>query len=93
MLALLEPPSLIEAFQTHPPLGFKALAVGSPKTPGFLTNFDLLTTLDPPLRKRMLALPGAQRLAGCFLTPRTLFCGTTVSEYLLLPEQFLFLGL
>lgn len=81
---LLEPPGLVEHFLAHPPQGFSA-AVGASGTPRFDAPFDVLTTLEPALKRRLEALPGhawwrrALRWRACFV-------GTTVSEYALLPS-------
>lgn len=76
----LEPAALIEQFLAHPPLGFQArrLADG---TPSFEADFDLLTTLDASWREWVMRLPGYARWKG-LLSPRTLFVGSTVSEFL-----------
>jgi len=81
---LLEPASLICHFQEHPPEGFSAIKLNG-DTPAFCARFDLLTTMEPALRRKLEALPLAdwwRRL----LHPNTCFVGTTVSEYVLLPE-------
>jgi len=80
---LLEPPALIAHFLAHPPEGFSVLATRS-GTPAFIAPFDLLTTADVALRKRVAALP-LYRWWGRLLRPRTCFVGTTVSEYALFP--------
>ncbi len=80
MLNLLEPPDLIRAFQSHPPEGFEWLELAAP---AFATEFDLLTTLEPAVRKRLDPLPLPARLRR----PRTAFIGTTVSEYALFPSE------
>ena len=80
---LLEPARLVDHFRAHPPLGFRCVDLPS-GTPAFIARFDLLTTADPPLRRRIAALP-LQRWWGRLLRPRTGFVGTTVSEYALFP--------
>ena len=82
---LLEPPELIGHFLAHPPDGFTALATRS-GTPAFVAPFDLLTTADDDLRRRVRALP-LYRWWGRLLRPRTCFVGTTVSEYALFPRD------
>jgi hypothetical protein len=82
---LLEPPNLIRHFQEHPPDGFTSIALAG-GVPAFSTKFDLFTTLDPPLLKRLDALPPARWLRRR-LRPMTCFVGTTVSEYALLPAD------
>ena len=74
---LLEPPNLIRHFREHPPEGFTALSLGD--VPAFATKFDLTTTLEPDVRKRLRVLPKWR--------PKTCFIGTTVSEYALLPDD------
>lgn len=83
--ALLEPPGLIGHFQDEPPLGFATQPMPS-GTPAFAARFDLLTTADDALRKRVTALPGYRWWAG-LLRPRTCFIGTTVSEYTPFPLE------
>jgi hypothetical protein len=80
---LLEPPGLVEHFRAHPPLGFRALATPA-GAPAFLVRFDLLTTADASLRRRVERLP-LHRWWGRLLRPRTAFVGTTVTEYAPLP--------
>jgi hypothetical protein len=47
---LIEPANLVRHFQAHPPEGFSTVDVnGGP--PAFSAPFDLLTTVDPPLRR------------------------------------------
>lgn len=80
---LLEPAALVGHFLAHPPEGFHALRlVGD--TPAFATDFDLLTTVEPEVRRRLEALPGFSTWRR-WLQPHTAFVGTTVSEYALLP--------
>jgi Peptidogalycan biosysnthesis/recognition len=86
-LNLLEPTSLIEKFLKDPPVGFTSFGLRSSGQviPAFLTSFDLLTTLDPRVKrvlKTVVDLLGLDR----WLNPQTLFVGTTVSEYLLYPS-------
>jgi predicted N-acyltransferase len=80
---LLEPPSYIRHFQEHPPEGFVRVELEE-DLPAFSTSFDLLTTLEPRVRRRLDALP-LSRLWRRLLRPETCFVGTTVSEYVLLP--------
>jgi len=82
-LNLLEPCGLIRHFHDHPPEGFGSLQLGD--MPGFTARFDLLTTLDPAVRKKLERLPLATRWRR-LLRWRACFAGTTVSEYALLPE-------
>ncbi len=76
----LEPAALTGAFRLHPPDGFEAWT-SRDGTPLFATRFDLLTTADAALARCVRALPG-RRLWDGLLRPRTLFAGSTVSEYL-----------
>ncbi len=81
----LEPESLIEHFLRHPPAGFTA--VRSPSgMPTFSACFDLLTTAEPALRKRISAMP-LFRHWSALLRWRTRFVGSTVSEYAPLPSS------
>ena len=73
---LIEPPNLIRHFQDHPPEGFSPIAMDG--VPAFSTKFDLLTTLEPAVRRRLKMLPRWR--------PTTCFIGTTVSEYALFPS-------
>jgi predicted N-acyltransferase len=81
----LEPPGLIQHFLRYPPEEFKTVvsAVGQP---GFLVEFDLLTTADARTLRLIDKLP-ARSWVRRILTWRTLFWGTTVTEYLPLPSQ------
>lgn len=54
------------------------------QVPGFLAEFDLLTTAEDELLRRVAALPGGRWLRR-LLRLRTYFVGTTVSEYAPLP--------
>ncbi|HEY0180678.1 MAG TPA: peptidogalycan biosysnthesis protein [Dokdonella sp.] len=80
---LLEPPALVRHFLAAPPQDFVALTTPL-GAPAFVARFDLLTTADDALRRRVAALPLYARW-GRWLRPRTCFVGTTVSEYALLP--------
>ncbi len=52
----------------------------------FEAPYDLLTTLDRKVRSRLQSWPGL--LDWCrWLRPRVIFAGTTVTEYLPLPQQ------
>ncbi|WP_291212436.1 peptidogalycan biosysnthesis protein [Dokdonella sp.] len=79
----LEPPALVAQFLAHPPDDFRALLTRS-GTPAFIARFDLLTTAEADLRRRVERLP-LQRCWQRLLRPRTCFIGTTVSEYALFP--------
>jgi len=79
----LEPRALVERFLAHPPAQFHTLVTRS-GTPAFVARFDLLTTAEPALRRRIERLP-LYRWWSRWLRPRTCFIGTTVSEYALVP--------
>lgn len=81
----LEPDALIAAFAAHPPEGF-AVVEGAPAAPVFTAAFDLLTTADEALKQRAKALPLFRHWSR-WLRIRTVFVGTTVSEYALLPRD------
>lgn len=75
----LEPAGLIQHFMNHPPEGFEPV-VSSLGQPGFFMRFDLLTTADAETLRAVSKLPASTVLRK-LLTWRTLFFGTTVSEY------------
>ncbi|HET8731742.1 MAG TPA: GNAT family N-acetyltransferase [Moraxellaceae bacterium] len=79
----LEPGTLVSAFLRHPPRDFEAW-VTDIGLPVFAARFDLLTTMEPALRARVVRWP-FYGVWGRWLRPRTCFVGTTVSEYALLP--------
>ncbi len=75
----LEPSQLVDAFMQNPPENFLPVKLLK-NTPAFVANFDLLTTLDDDqmwVAEKLRALP----LISRFLKQKTLFVGTTVSEY------------
>jgi hypothetical protein len=82
-LTQLEPDVLLAQFLSHPPIGFDStrMAAGMPT---FVAPFDLLTTADDALRRRVTRLPGYQRW-GRLLQWRTRFVGSTVTEYAPVP--------
>jgi hypothetical protein len=82
---LIEPIELVRTFATHPPEGFRALELCS-GIPAFSASFDLLTTVDPSVRRVIDALPFAKTWRR-LLHARTCFVGTTVSEYALFPAE------
>ncbi len=82
---LLEPANLLRHFQECPPEGFSAFILDG-GVPAFSTSFDLLTTMEPAVRRKLEALPFS-RWWRRFLHPNTCFVGTTVSEYALLPSS------
>jgi len=84
----LEPAALVDAFLAHPPERFTTLGLGEGPvmTPGFVADFDILTTLDDSerwLKDAASALPFLSALTR----HRTLFVGTTVSEYMVCPAM------
>jgi predicted N-acyltransferase len=76
----LEPDALLAAFMAEPPRGF-AVDRSPSGMPGFVAPFDLLTTADEALRRRVARWPWLSRL----LTWRTRFAGATATEYAPLP--------
>ncbi|MNR98703.1 hypothetical protein D3C72_299170 [compost metagenome] len=80
----LEPDALVDLFDRHPPQGFAPFALVR-GIPAFVASFDLLTTADDALRRRLHALPWARHWLR-WLHIRTAFVGTTVTEYSLLPD-------
>ena len=83
-IAQLEPDGLLGAFMAHPPVGFAA-GHSAQGMPVFVAPFDVLTTADDALRRRMAGLPGYRRW-GRLLRWRTRFAGSTVTEYAPLPR-------
>lgn len=81
----LEPNELIAHFLANPPVDFTAWQTES-GLPMFAARFDLLTTVDPALRHKLMKLP-FYRIWGNWLRFNTAFVGTTVSEYALLPTD------
>lgn len=84
-IAQLEPDCLLDAFMTHPPEGF-VVDHSAHGMPIFTAPFDLLTTADDALRRRVTRLP-LYRHWGRLLRWRTQFAGTTVTEYAPLPAS------
>jgi len=84
-IAQLEPDALLRQFIAHPPLGFQA-GLSAQGMPVFVAPFDLLTTADDDLRRRVASLPGYRHWSR-LLRWRTRFAGTTVSEYAPLPRE------
>ncbi|MGH8079963.1 MAG: GNAT family N-acetyltransferase [Lysobacter sp.] len=79
----LEPDALVRDFLAHPPDGFSAQRTAD-GMPAFTAPFDVLTTADPELLRRIQGWPG-QRIWRRWLTLRTRFVGATNTEYLWLP--------
>lgn len=81
----LEPNSLIAHFLQYPPRDFKAWLTGE-QVPVFEANFDLLTTAEGDFKTKVNKIP-FKRWWHKLITPKTLFVGTTVSEYALFNDQ------
>ncbi|MEJ0100759.1 MAG: GNAT family N-acetyltransferase [Pseudomonadota bacterium] len=77
----MEPASLVRSFLDHPPQGFVA-ALTATGMPVFVTDYDLLTTVDGKLARRL-----ARWLPRRWHTLRATFVGTTVTEYVQLPPH------
>lgn len=84
-IAQLEPDALLQAFIDHPPVGF-AVERSPQGMPCFVAPFDLLTTADDALRRRVTRMP-LHRWWGRLLRWRTRFAGSTVTEYAPLPPD------
>lgn len=67
----------------HPPREFRADRIDG-GIPAFTCHFNLLTTIDPAVRRRVEALPG-YRYWQRWLTVRSRFIGSTVTEYAWFP--------
>lgn len=81
----LEPPGLVHHFLQHPPESFESV-VSATGMPGFWMKFDLLTTADAALLQ-VIDKSHVGSLVRRLLTWRTLFWGTTVTEYLPVPSD------
>ncbi|MDA3914486.1 GNAT family N-acetyltransferase [Oleiagrimonas sp.] len=81
----LEPHVLLDAYATHMPHDFHVCS-SVHDTPAFTTRFDLLTTADPGVQRRVRGWPG-YRYWSRWLRPRTCFIGSNASEYAWLPGQ------
>ena len=73
----LEPPALIDAFLKYPPETFDVYD-SKESLPYFTTQFNLLTTLDVPVRKKIESMVG-YKYWGKLLYLSTCFIGTTVT--------------
>ncbi|WP_297322221.1 GNAT family N-acetyltransferase [uncultured Bartonella sp.] len=82
----LEPDYLLACFLSYPPVDFKA-GIDELGLPVFSARFDLTTTMDLAERKRLQSLP-FYKIWSRRLTFKTLFVGTTVSEFSPLPTPF-----
>ena len=85
-LCALEPRPLIEAFLHNPPFGFSVPDMEA-KTPSFVAPFSVLTTLDEDIRRKVPRNALFRWLESNLLTFRTLFAGTTVSEYAIFSDD------
>ena len=88
----LEPKSIIDAFVNQPPENFiiNESLLNEFGIISFFADFDLLTTLDDKAKEyveKLKRLRFFRYLAKKILTPTTLFVGTSISEYCLLPEE------
>lgn len=89
-LNLLEPVSLPRAFCDHPSEGFEpfCLPVGGGGVFGFAMRYDLLTTMDKPVKEQwgpwLARLPGWLSRA---LKPPVVFIGSPTTEYTLFPAE------
>lgn len=81
----LEPAGLIAAFAMYPPEGFN-VQIAENGLPLFTTQFDLLTTVEPALLRRLARWPGFLGWRK-WLRLETCFIGATTSEYACLPRQ------
>ncbi|RAN82990.1 GNAT family N-acetyltransferase [Bacillus sp. SRB_336] len=84
-ISQLEPDALLTHFMAQPPIGF-TVQLSPQGMPTFAAPFDLLTTADDALRRRIAGLP-LYRHWGRRLRWPTRFAGTTVSEYAPLPAD------
>lgn len=88
----LEPKNYIDAFVNYPPENFtinEALLKESGII-SFSANFNLLTSLEDKAKnyvEKLSQFSFFRYLIKKFLTPNTLFVGTSISEYCLLPES------
>lgn len=87
----LEPNSLISHFLQHPPYDFNAWLTCE-QVPLFDATFDLLTTAEDDFKAKLDKIPG-KKWWHKLIKIKTLFVGTTVSEYALFnaeitPDKF-----
>ena len=83
-IAQLEPEVVIRAWLAHPPKDFVADTVAG--VPRFQAKFDILTTLEPQLLRKLQRWPGFNRWSR-WMRWNTQFIGCTSSEYALLPKN------
>lgn len=81
MRNLIEQEEYQKLFFEHPPSG---IDVDPPMDglPSFRMDFDLLTTFDPKMARRLRAVPFLPRMSRL----KTRFVGTTITEYAPLPD-------
>lgn len=82
-IAQLEPDAVIDAWLEHPPRDFRVDTIAG--APRFRAGFDILTTLEQPLLRKLQRWPGF-RWWSRWLRWDTQFIGCTSSEYALLPK-------
>ncbi|MCL2790925.1 MAG: GNAT family N-acetyltransferase [Desulfobulbus sp.] len=82
---LLEPPAFAGLFVRYPPQDF-ACRIDSLGVPVFSTSFDLLTTLEPRVRRCLIRIPLFSAWSK-LLRLRTCCAGTTLTEYAPLPQN------
>ncbi|MBF0565249.1 MAG: GNAT family N-acetyltransferase [Nitrospirae bacterium] len=90
----LEPAALIEAFECHPPVGFAPAGLSVNFTgsriltvPAFKAELNLFTTMDENLRATVAKYEkNLPNFIKNMYRVKTLFVGTTVSEYAVFPK-------
>ena len=85
-LNLLEPPAFAALFHEHPPMGFSSAIEAELSL--FFADFDLRTTLDSTIQKHLAKIPFFSSLTSK-LKFATCFVGSTVTEYVPLPNNIL----
>ncbi len=80
---LIEPAGLLRHFIANPPQDFNIVELPG-GMPGFASRFDLCTTMEPSVQRRLAALPLFRHWRR-FLKPYTCFGGATCTEYAPLP--------
>jgi len=80
---LIEPDALLRHFIAHPPQDFGIVELPG-GMPGFALHFDLATTMEPQVQRRLAALPWYRHWHR-WLMPNTCFGGATCTEYAPLP--------
>ncbi|TAN41856.1 MAG: GNAT family N-acetyltransferase [Nitrospirae bacterium] len=87
---LLEPEELARFFLAFPPDGFEPLriACGDKTVYGFVSEFDIFTTVDGRLKKACdKCVRFVPRFVLGLFRPKVLFVGTTVTEYAPFPSE------